>query len=369
MVGVVLILSVGATALAFVLVVSPPSVAPQSTFDFDFTNNGSADSLVVEHDYGKAVSGDSLWIVVRRGAPASADGQYRWNGSTIGGNATVRSGSTVRLDPSTIGDGTSLDLDEATVSVVWRTADDAQSATLGEWQGPDTEASTASPTPTPTPDPSDPGHAYVDENGNGVWDPGVDAKIDDAEVTDGVYDAGNDALMIPDSVGPITATKIDYDGAAVTVEVDLTATGNQDVTVRAGSGDLVIEHVTVDSKSGRQITLRGETGVRANGTTIDSGAAITVKSNNGEVHLSDASIDATEKSGENVQLTSNGDLYLESTTIVTTAGGEADASLQVESAILYVDGASIDDDDDTLTYSPDDITVDGNPSSGSVTND
>lgn len=221
------------------------------------------------------------------------------------------------------------------------------------------------PTPSPTPDPSDPGHAYLDKNFNGEWDAGTDEKIPDSEITDGVYDAKSDALVIPDSVGKIEASKIDLDGAAITVDVELESTGNQDVTVTAGSGDLVIEGVTVDSASDRAITLRGETGVMANGTTIDSGAAITVRANSGELHLSDATVEANEKAAD-ITLKSDGDMYLESTTITALSGRKADASLSTSSSTLYVSGASISDGDDTLTYSPSGVTVDGSPASGSV---
>lgn len=219
---------------------------------------------------------------------------------------------------------------------------------------------------TPTPDPGDPGHAFLDKNADGDWDSGTDEKIPDAEITDGVYDAGSEALVIPESVGAISATKIDLDGASVSVDVDLSATGNQDVSVTAGSGVLVIDGVTVDTMLGRQITLRGTGGVSAQSTTIDSGEAITVRSDSGEVDLTGASVKADEMAAD-ITLRSNGDMSIESATITAQTGTNIDASLQIEDGpTLYVEGASITDGDDTLTYSPEDIEVDGTPSSGSV---
>lgn len=135
MVGVVVVLSVGATVLAFTLGVSPPPAAPQAAFEFHFTNDGGADTLVVEHEYGETVSGDRLRIVVRGALPESADGSYRWTGAELDGESPVDGGSSVTLDPSTVGGNSSLDLDSAIVSVTWVATEGDTSTTVGQWTG------------------------------------------------------------------------------------------------------------------------------------------------------------------------------------------------------------------------------------------
>lgn len=121
------------------------SPTPQAAFQFDFANDGDADELVVTHHSGAEIHGDRLFVVVSDAEPGEANGEYRWDGAGLTGASTVTSGASVELNAASIGNGSSLLLDGATVELVWRSEDGNRSAVVSRWSGPD--AGTATPAP------------------------------------------------------------------------------------------------------------------------------------------------------------------------------------------------------------------------------
>ena len=354
MVVVVAVLSSGALVGAFALGASPPPVAPQTAVEFGFENGGTADVLVVEHGYGETVPAARLRVEIRGAAPASANGRYRWDGPSLGGDATVSAGSRVRLDPTTVGDGATLDLDAATVTVVWRADNGEWSVALDRWEGRDHPSSVAGA--------ADPGHAYVDVDRDGAWDPSVDTALEDEAVTDGHYDAGDDPLVIPASVGPIAAAEIDFAGTGLTVGVDLTTTGGGGATLDARTGRLAVEGIAVDAtNAASRIRLDGDAGVRANGSTLAAAGRIEVDSNGGEVALAGATVDTSAVDDRDIELESNGDLVLESAVVRTAEGGAVSVDVGTASATIWVDGLTLETD--SVSFSPLGASIEGTPSS------
>jgi flagellin-like protein len=139
------------------------STSPQASFNFDFTDNdaGTSDELDVTHDGGDSISANELAFAVS-GATADDDNGDSYavdvNGlnnqwSEIGSSGDVAAGSSVTLDsdsfnetgtdnvlPGNYGANTGpeeVDLEGATVRIVWSSETGENSATLGTWNGPD----------------------------------------------------------------------------------------------------------------------------------------------------------------------------------------------------------------------------------------
>lgn len=148
-VGLVVIFATGMSAGVWVIF-GAPAASPQAAFEFSFTDAQNDDELIVRHDAGNRIQGEQLYIVVSDATPDGATGRYLWSGSELAGEASVTADASVTLNATTIGDGSTLNLDHATVRVVWWLPDRNQSVVLARWSGPDATVNTAVGTPTPT---------------------------------------------------------------------------------------------------------------------------------------------------------------------------------------------------------------------------
>lgn len=116
--------------------------ADRAAFTFDFDPDGNGDNLVIAHDGGQRLDGDQVTVVVEGAIPLTAEGTYRWAGSTLAGDQTIASGNSVRLAPETIGDGTRLDLDAVSITVRKRSPSTDQTFILARWSGPNHDSGT-----------------------------------------------------------------------------------------------------------------------------------------------------------------------------------------------------------------------------------
>jgi flagellin-like protein len=110
--------------------------APQSSWKADYTS-GSSDTLELTHESGDPMEADRLYVVVS-GASSGGSPNGRTAVDTLVGESEVSSGSTVAVNDTSF--GSNLDLSGATVRLVWEdedTDDQADSATLLKWEGPD----------------------------------------------------------------------------------------------------------------------------------------------------------------------------------------------------------------------------------------
>jgi len=128
MVAVTVILSavIGAFALGLG---TTQDTAPQSTWETDYTE-GSPDEVTFTHQSGDPMEAARLSLVVS--GSDSSDGKYSFTGGTLGITGEVGAGTEVSF--------TDTDLSGATVRLVWEdedTDDQADSAVLKVWEGPD----------------------------------------------------------------------------------------------------------------------------------------------------------------------------------------------------------------------------------------
>jgi len=109
------------------------NTAPQASFGFDWDGEagGGVDTLTISHDGGDSIPANRLYV--RGSDPAAGTspsigqnwGQYNSNG--ISGNTEVSAGNRAQIDVGP----------EAEIDVVWQSQNNQDSATLGDWQGPD----------------------------------------------------------------------------------------------------------------------------------------------------------------------------------------------------------------------------------------
>jgi len=81
---------------------------------------------------------DRLSVVISGASPSGANGKTGLD--TIVSDSEVKAGATVTISESNLGLGSPLDFSSATVRLVWEdedTDDQADSATLLVWEGPD----------------------------------------------------------------------------------------------------------------------------------------------------------------------------------------------------------------------------------------
>lgn len=178
---------------------------------------------------------------------------------------------------------------------------------------------------------TDPGQPFVDTNGDGVYDPGTDTLVSNADVQDGTFNAGSGSLVIPPSVGPISANAITFTaGGDLTVAVDLTAT-MQPLTLNAG-GDIILDASQLSTLNnnndmsltaggaiqgaGVSMSIDGHLTVTANGPVDFSGANIAVTFANRALSLTGTSVDL-----DGATLVSMGDLTVTATNGAISAVG------------------------------------------------
>ena len=107
------------------------NTSPQASFSFDWDgqSGGGLDTLTITHDGGDAIRANRLYV---RGTDPSATPNPAL-GSTWGtygspsGNTEVSAGNRATVD---VGPAAEID-------VVWQSQNNQDSATLGDWKGPD----------------------------------------------------------------------------------------------------------------------------------------------------------------------------------------------------------------------------------------
>ena len=139
--------------------------SPQAQFTFDFTDTsaGTADSLDITHDGGDKIDGSILRIKVSDATGEDVDGNSydvavvdanSWNdlgvaSASAGQSVTVsdslfhQAGTPANTlpgnyaDPGVTGNNEHVELEGATVRIVWNSESNSGSATLGKWSGPE----------------------------------------------------------------------------------------------------------------------------------------------------------------------------------------------------------------------------------------
>jgi len=193
---------------------------------------------------------------------------------------------------------------------------------------------------TPPQDATGDGAAFDDDNGNGLYDDG-EGVVSKEDLEDGYNDPTSDLVIYPE-VGEITTSgsAVDITANTITAGTDFTANGD---TIRlTAEGDIRIEGVTLDANSNQGITVTS-----FNGSIYARGSTMTA--NNGPIELN-----------------ADGDIDLRSANLDS---GSSTADLTRSSGTLYVEGLSLagrGNSGGTLVYDPDNITVVGTPSQGTV---
>jgi hypothetical protein len=147
----------------------------------------------------------------------------------------------------------------------------------------------------------DPGFAYEDTDNDGEWDPGTDVQLSDSDVKDGSYDAASNghSLVIPPSVGSISASSVSFKGQNLWIGVDVTSSGS--TTLLATTGTLHVADRTIDSNGGGQELLLSGATIDGTGATITSAGKVTVTSTS-STDLSDATV-TSEGPGQELKIT------------------------------------------------------------------
>ncbi len=168
----------------------------------------------------------------------------------------------------------------------------------------------------------DPGFPYEDTNGDGVYTEGEDTPINNAEVADGIYDAGPENLVIPASMGPITAATISYSGANLDINTDLTASTG--VVSLNTPGNIIFTGGTGSDANGKDINFN------AGGIVNIAGASITSE---GDIFITGSSLElangtlTTVSNSRDIVLTANaGDIDLDDGTVSAMGAFDATAT-------------------------------------------
>jgi hypothetical protein len=139
---VILASVVGVWAFGFGDPADAAAVGPQATegpdlpdLSFSFTYYPTEDALRARFTGGEVVDAGRLDLVVR-GTP-NADGRYDFTGALDVDRGRFETQERVRLRGETLDTERELELDEATVRVVWTSGDGAHSETLAIWLGPE----------------------------------------------------------------------------------------------------------------------------------------------------------------------------------------------------------------------------------------
>lgn len=206
---------------------------------------------------------------------------------------------------------------------------------------------------------ADPGFPYVDADGDGRYDPATDTPLDPAEVQDGRYDAGAGSLVIPASVGPITAASIDFRaGGDLVIAVDLTAI-NQELELQAGGNATLAGITLITEQGGPDLELQAGGWIDASNSTLES-KAVTLAAAGGGIDAWGSSM--TARNGD-VRLTATQDVDARSAAL--TASRDLKITVGADGDRVLVDGAALADRNDRADITPDGAAV-GTPASGGL---
>lgn len=152
-VGIILLISItvllAATVGAFVMGLeedvqqSAPTVAMQ--FDYDAADGTGSDTLKIIHDTGGGLAPAQTYVKVQDadcvGSSDNPNGEYQAT-DDFGEHQEIAAGMSMQLDASlpggtTLCSGGQLELETATVKVVWRASAGTNSHTMATWHGPD----------------------------------------------------------------------------------------------------------------------------------------------------------------------------------------------------------------------------------------
>lgn len=139
---------------------------------------------------------------------------------------------------------------------------------------------------------SDPGQPFVDANGDGLYTPGTDTTVTATDVQDGSFDAGSGSLVLPQSVGDISASTVSFTaGGDILVNIEVTATDGP-IALTAG-GDITFDEASLDAlKPNRALTLSAGGSIDAPGLDVSVNGAISITAT-GTVNLSGAHLVVT----------------------------------------------------------------------------
>lgn len=116
---------------------------PSASFQFDYTNQDTAgnDSLQVTHASGDTIQASTLNASVSGARDGTDNVDVAYVANLFGSNGNVAAGDSDTINRDDFGSqldaNDSLQLDSATVRVVWSAESGDSSATLAKWTGPD----------------------------------------------------------------------------------------------------------------------------------------------------------------------------------------------------------------------------------------
>ena len=179
----------------------------------------------------------------------------------------------------------------------------------------------------------------------------LSVTADEISGTNADITTNNDGVTLDaESAGPvdITGSTVDSEGAT---EISAATKATLDGVTITRTGKLLIEKVDEISATNADITTEGKVKLIADGGPIQASGI-----------QADAQGKITFDAGGNIAINDTADQGSE---IFTSDA--AKANFDSSSRTFFIDGVEIsDDDDDTLSYSPNDVTVNGTTETGSV---
>lgn len=189
----------------------------------------------------------------------------------------------------------------------------------------------------------DPGFAYEDTDGDGEYTAN-DTTVSKTDLLDG-YDAGDEPLVIPDSVGEIRTdenAQVEFSGTSVDIEASIIAAKNVRITATEGDVSLVNSNLTATGGGG------------GNGRIV-------VSAPDGSINATDASFYADKE----ITLSARDDVILARATLDGPAGVDGvTASATVDTGEVVVTDARFLGGADPLHVG--ESTVVGTPAAGEV---
>jgi flagellin-like protein len=117
------------------------TTAPQASFTFDFIDDSSTDKLTITHDGGDSIEAARLNVTASTSfSHNSSVGTGSWAASPYGSQKSSYNFADIGTGQASAGTSFNIgnvDLNSATVRVVWTSSTGDSSATLAKWSGPD----------------------------------------------------------------------------------------------------------------------------------------------------------------------------------------------------------------------------------------
>jgi hypothetical protein len=196
--------------------------------------------------------------------------------------------------------------------------------------------------------------AYQDVACDGVYNDGIDPQISQIQLNTGTLNVGASCLVIPSGVAPLSVVNVNWDAHGIVLRTSVTA--SNDIDIDTGTGTVDLDGMTL--QAGGDLFVHGDGPFTLVGATLRTTGPVA-----DDIHVgwsntasqrpsSIAAQNAQFIAADDVRLHSDGDIHIENARLESLSDGDNLHATVPNGFTIFVQGATIIDQDGTLNVTP-----------------